>query len=358
MTLIGVLFIVFYFIIFGYTIDKISRGKIEYIIIYICTCLPIYITLQAQAFKIFNSETVVTIIKLSKDIIFIYAFVIFLFGKNIYLFERTFKFSLVDKLILWFTFLVTIYTLIPLGEAGKNPIRTLKSTVSKNFESNGLDSSVKLEKNDLVVVRKISGYTEIEAAKIVGLVKNQGEYALKDSSYSLYDILMDSGGILEDASIEGLSIERGGTIFSVDTSKLLESRGKSTRDNIILKSGDVITVPRIDNTIFIDGEVGSPKFISFQIGINLKKAVSQSGGFTPLSDRKGSYVEYQNGNIKSTKKFLFFNFYPKIKAGSKIFVPTKPEKTTAGGILNSVVGELLTIVTTLGTLGALLKSVN
>ncbi len=117
MTLIGVFFIVFYFIIFGYTIDKISKGKIEYLIIYICTCLPIYTTLQAQAFKIFNTEIVVTIIKLSKDIIFIYAFIIFLFGKNIHLFKRIFKFSLVDKLILIFTLIVTIYALIPLGEA-------------------------------------------------------------------------------------------------------------------------------------------------------------------------------------------------------------------------------------------------
>ena len=117
MTLIGLLFIVFYFIIFGYTIDKISRGKIEYLIIYICTCLPIYTTLQAQAFKIFNTEIVVAIIKLSKDIIFIYAFIIFLFGKNIHLFKRIFKFSLVDKLILIFTLIVTIYALIPLGEA-------------------------------------------------------------------------------------------------------------------------------------------------------------------------------------------------------------------------------------------------
>ena len=117
MTLIGVLFIVFYFIIFGYVVDRISKGKMEYLIIYICTCLPIYTTLQAQAFKIFNSEIIVTIIKLSKDIVFIYAFIIFLFGKNIHLFKRTFKFSLIDKLILWFTFHVTIYALIPLGEA-------------------------------------------------------------------------------------------------------------------------------------------------------------------------------------------------------------------------------------------------
>ena len=117
MTLIGLIFIVFYFIVFTYTIDKISRGRIEYLIIFICTCLPIYTTLQAQAFKIFNSETFVTIIKLSKDTIFIYTFIIFLFGKNVHIFKRTFKFSLVDKLILIFTLIVTIYALIPLGEA-------------------------------------------------------------------------------------------------------------------------------------------------------------------------------------------------------------------------------------------------
>ena len=243
-------------------------------------------------------------------------------------------------------------------ETGQMPIRILSSSLNKTFESKESSSNVKLEKNDLVVVRKIPGYSEIESASIVGLVKNEGLYALKDSSYSLYNIIMDSGGFLNDASISGLSIKRDETIFSVDVYKLLNSKGKDNKNNIILKDGDVITVPKIDNTVFISGEVGLSKFISFQNGITLKEAVSQSGGFTPLSSRKGAYVEYQNGNIKSARKFLFFNFYPKIEAGSKIFIPTKPEKTTAGGILNSVVGELLTVVTTLGTLGALLKSVN
>ena len=86
--------------------------------------------------------------------------------------------------------------------------------------------------------------------------------------------------------------------------------------------------------------------------------MSQAGGFTPSSNRKESFVEYQNGNIKSTKSFLFLKFYPKIKAGSKIFVPKKPEKSSAGGVLNSIVGEILAITTTLGTLGVLIKSLN
>ena len=114
----------------------------------------------------------------------------------------------------------------------------------------------------------------------------------------------------------------------------------------------------MNNTVFINGEVNLPKYISFQNGISLRKAVSQAGGFTPLSDRKEAFVEYQNGNVRSTKSFLFFKFYPKVQPGSKIFIPKKPEKTSASGVLNSIVGELLTIATTLGTLGVLIKSVN
>ena len=117
MTLICVLFIVFYFILFSYTVEKISRGKIQFLIIYICTCLPIYITLQAQVFNIFQDENIINVIKLSKDFIFIYSFIIFVFGNSSALHSRSFKFSLVDKLILVFTSIVTIYALIPLGEA-------------------------------------------------------------------------------------------------------------------------------------------------------------------------------------------------------------------------------------------------
>ena len=72
---------------------------------------------------------------------------------------------------------------------------------------------MKLEKSDVVVVRKIPGLTEIETASIIGLVKNQGVYAIKDGSYSLYDIIMDSGGFLNDASIRRISLARDVNCF-------------------------------------------------------------------------------------------------------------------------------------------------
>ena len=243
-------------------------------------------------------------------------------------------------------------------QSGEKPIRTLSAAMNENYNSDNFESNVELEKNDVVVVRKIPGLTEIETASIIGLVKNQGVYAIKNGSYSLYDIIMDSGGFLSDASIEGISLNRDGTVFSVDINKLLESKGNDLKNNIVLIDGDVINVPKLNNTVFIDGEVNLPKYISFQNGISLRKAVSQAGGFTPLSNRKESFVEYQNGNVKSTRSFLFFKFYPKVKSGSKIFIPKKPERTTASGVLNSIVGEILAITTTLGTLGVLIKSVN
>jgi len=241
---------------------------------------------------------------------------------------------------------------------GEKPIRILSAALNENYNSDEFESNLELEKNDVVVVRKISGLTKIETASIIGFVKNQGVYAIRDGSYSLYDILIDSGGFLSDASLEGISLTRDGTVFSVDIKKLLESEGKDLKNNIVLIDGDVIRVPKLNNTIFIDGEVNLPKYISYQNGVSLKKAVSQAGGFTPFSNKKESFVEYQNGNVKSTKSFLFFKFYPKVKSGSKIFIPKKPERTTASGVLNSIVGEILAITTTLGTLGVLIKSVN
>ena len=117
MILIGLLFILFYLIIFIKTFSNISRGKFEYLLYYICLALPFYATLQAQIFGIFKSELLVNIIKLSKDLIFIYAFLIFLFAKNESIIDRSFKFSVIDKLVLSLVILIIFYTLLPLGEA-------------------------------------------------------------------------------------------------------------------------------------------------------------------------------------------------------------------------------------------------
>ena len=75
----------FYVILYFFSIfQKIAEGKLEYLLLYICLGLPIYITLQSLTYKVFQTELLLTFIKLSKDFNFSLVF-FFIFGiKNQY----------------------------------------------------------------------------------------------------------------------------------------------------------------------------------------------------------------------------------------------------------------------------------
>ena len=48
--------------------------------------------------------------------------------------------------------------------------------------------------------------------------------------------------------------------------------------------------------------------------------ISKAGGYLNNADKKELFVEYQNGQNKSTNNFLIFKFYPKFKSSAKIIV--------------------------------------
>lgn len=110
-------FIIIYIVVFFQSFKKISRGKLEYLILYICLGLPIYITLQSLIYKVFQIELFLTFIKISKDLIFYYSFFILIFGTQESILKRNFSFSLLDKLFLLFSIIIIIYMIIPYGEA-------------------------------------------------------------------------------------------------------------------------------------------------------------------------------------------------------------------------------------------------
>jgi hypothetical protein len=64
------------------------------------------------------------------------------------------------------------------------------------------------------------------------------------------------------------------------------------------------------------------------------------------------YVQYANGYTSSTKSFIVRN-YPKVKAGSQIVVPKKPEKTANNGqwlAISSVIASLAVSIATVVSL--------
>ena len=231
----------------------------------------------------------------------------------------------------------------------------------------------------MVIVRNKEGYSLPEFAQIEGLVKSPGFYSILSNKYSLYDLLEDSGGILPDGSVSGIKIKRvnlsRGEIdaalrnfasnssgieakkqleyieFGIDVEKLLDSKGSDFKYNVILKDGDIVSVPKIDNTIAVVGEVEQPTVVNYKKGLSASEAINQAGGFTEIAKKRGVFVVYQNGTISSNKKFFIFNTMPKLKPGSKIVVPKRipnPNKTS--------LADLIGITSTLATLVVLIRS--
>ena len=259
------------------------------------------------------------------------------------------------------------------------PFESIFVDLNSEYGTYNIENNPILKENDMVIVRNKEGYSLPEFAQIEGLVKSPGFYSILSNKYSLYDLLEDSGGILPDGSVSGIKIKRvnlsRGEIdaalrnfasnssgieakkqleyieFGIDVEKLLDSKGSDFKYNVILKDGDIVSVPKIDNTIEVVGEVEQPTVVNYKKGLSASEAINQAGGFTEIAKKRGVFVVYQNGTISSNKKFFIFNTMPKLKPGSKIVVPKRipnPNKTS--------LADLIGITSTLATLVVLIRS--
>ncbi len=271
----------------------------------------------------------------------------------------------------------------------RNPVQTLKTSLDSDFSKIDNISNIKLEENDLVVVREKLGFQEKEFVTVEGLVKYPGTYAIKNNNYSIYDLYQDFGGFLDDASLDGVKIIRKNRLddildeqeeeveedtaklfgisnadsqnikleikpfieFGVDINNILKTKGSNNKYNVVLKSQDKIIVPSKDNSIEITGAVQQSSAVTYSNSLTTISAINRAGGFSENAKKNSVFVVYQNGNVASTKSFLIFNNYPKLKPGAKIVVPQKSidrEKTS--------VGELVGYTTSLVSIIALIKS--
>ncbi len=271
-------------------------------------------------------------------------------------------------------------------DSRQNPVQTFKVSLDSDFSKINSTNNIKLEENDLVVLREKLGYQDKEFVTVEGLVKYPGTYAVKNNNYSVYDLIEDFGGFLQDASLDGVKIVRENKLddileeegeedttkffglsnkdslnikveikpfieFGVDIKQILKTNGSDPKYNVVLKSSDKIVVPRKDNTIEITGAVQQSSAVTYSNSLTTISAINRAGGFSENAKKNSVYVIYQNGNVASTKSFLIFNNYPKLKPGAKIIVPEKnivKNKTS--------VGEIVGYTTSLVSIIALIKS--
>jgi len=94
------------------------------------------------------------------------------------------------------------------------------------------------------------------------------------------------------------------------------------------------------------GQLLNATTLRHQKNKSTKYYINNSGGFKSRADKSKTYVVYPNGQARATKKFLFFNIYPKVVAGSEIIVPEKlTKKSTIGaGTLTGIATSVATLV--------------
>ncbi len=271
----------------------------------------------------------------------------------------------------------------------KKPVKAYKVSLNSDLSKIDSTNNIKLSENDLVVVREKLGYQEKEFITVEGLVKYPGTYAIKDNNYSFYNLIQDFDGFLDDASLDGVKIIRQNALndvldlddsdedknstnllgisskdslnikveikpffeFGVDVNKIISSNGKDAKYNVVLKNGDKIIVPRLDNTVEVTGAVQQSSAVTYSKSLTTTGAINRAGGFGENAKRNSVYVVYQNGNVASTKSFLFFNNYPKLKPGAKIIVPKKTNSKN-----KSSVSEIVGYTTSLVSIFAIIKS--
>ena len=209
---------------------------------------------------------------------------------------------------------------------------------------------VELAPSDLMVVRLIPGFQSTTFVRLEGQVSRPGTYPIIKEDYTIYDLFYDAGEALEGANLKGVSVERkiskqtqeniedssdSLNIFfedndttikiGVDFEKVLSKKGDHP-DNVLLKPSDLISFPKEDSTISVLGEVQRETATQYNKGISFREAVNRAGGIKRSSDYKNAYVVYQNGEVRGTKKFLFFRFRPKLRPGSIVVVPVKDKR--------------------------------
>jgi protein involved in polysaccharide export with SLBB domain len=127
-------------------------------------------------------------------------------------------------------------------------------------------------------------------------------------------------------------------------------RNPGTGEDLILQEGDILRIPKELQTIRIVGEVLMPTTARYVRNNNLRKYISQAGGFTEEARKSKAYVIYANGDARRTHSLLMFNFYPQIEPGAEIVVPKKPQRERLS------TAAWLGIASSLATLGILVQS--
>jgi len=263
-------------------------------------------------------------------------------------------------------------------------------SIDDNLDISDKASEMVLQPFDLVIVRKSPHFKEQKIVEVEGEVNQPGKYVLQKKNERIAEILVRAGGLTDFAYIEGASLIRKTEFAKKENSddqtetttaaqiKQDELQDLASRDSsiqrqdinfkteesvgidlgrvmddpgskydLILQDGDVLSIPRNIETVRLRGQLLRPSKVRYDPNLSFRDYISLAGGFASDARKGKAFVIYPNGSASQTNKFLWFNFYPKIKPGSEIIIPQKPERNRLSA--QEIIG-LTTAITSFGLL--------
>ncbi len=267
----------------------------------------------------------------------------------------------------------------------RDPLATEESSlISEIFTftiENGLiiegEKDFLLEPYDIVAVRRSPGYKEQDRITLNGEVTFPGHYTKTYQNERLSSFLERAGGLTSSAyikgatmlrqmdaheramseaalrlsmqqskdsiSVESIDMARSSYYVGIDLEKILEKPGRN--GDIVLREGDVINIPIMNNVVKITGGVMYPNAVAYREEMTLNDYIENAGGFGYRARRSKVYVVYMNNTISKGRG-------SKIEPGCEIIVPVKPERQGASwgdvvGVTTSVLSVISLTVATL-----------
>ena len=233
-----------------------------------------------------------------------------------------------------------------------------------------------LQPYDYVNVRRSPSYEEQAKVTINGEVAFPGAYTMTKRTYRLSDLVANAGGVNQWAYVKGARLSRQmdaveaarleSTMDVMDSAK--DSIDVSTIDmdkvyyvgidleaaianpggaaDLVLREGDVLEVPQLNNTVRISGNVLYPNTVTYSPNMSVNDFVNQAGGYGFRSKKSKAYVVYMNGTVARAKRFS----KDAVQPGCEIIVPKKREKQ--GGLQ-----EVLSVATTATSLATMMATI-
>ena len=235
-----------------------------------------------------------------------------------------------------------------------------------------------LQPYDQVFVRRSPGYQAQQNVQVTGEVIFGGTYAMTTTEERLSDLVKKAGGATPKAYLRGAKLIRVANdeekkrmrdvinlmnrqfgeammdslgirvedTFSVgiDLEKAMAKPGSEY--DLVLREGDVLSVPKLNNTVKVNGAVMMPNTVGYLSGENANYYLDQAGGYALNAKKSKKFVIYMNGQVARIKG----RSKDKIEPGCEIIVPSKKNKRVN-------VGEILGYASSFGSLATMFATI-